>query len=103
VTTVLSRRVQGIRTFGRAREHVLGAYQRMVAGSTAALATRGSDPAQATAQAHGLVYGLVQRQASMMAFVDDFWLLGAVFLCLIPLMFLMKKTRPHKSTDVATH
>ena len=104
VTTVLSRRVQVHQNILAGHVNTFsGAYQRMVAGSTAALATRGSDPAQATAQAHGLVYGLVQRQASMMAFVDDFWLLGAVFLCLIPLMFLMKKTRPHKSTDVAAH
>jgi DHA2 family multidrug resistance protein len=104
VATVLSRRMQVHQNILSGHVNTLsGAYQRMTAGTAAALVVRGSDPAQASAQAHGLVYGLVQRQASMMAFVDDFWLLGAVFLCLIPLMFMMKKTRPHKSTDVAAH
>jgi len=58
---------------------------------------QGSDPAQAATQAHGLLYGLVQRQAAMQAFLDCFWLMGAIFLCIIPLMFLMKKARPHVS------
>jgi hypothetical protein len=44
-----------------------------------------------------LLYGLVQRQAAMQAFLDCFWLMGAIFLCIIPLMFLMKKARPHVS------
>jgi hypothetical protein len=52
---------------------------------------------QAANQAHGLLYRLVQRQAAMQAFLDCFWLMGAVFLCIIPLMFLMKKARPHVS------
>jgi hypothetical protein len=47
-------------------------------------------------QAYGVSYGLVQRHAAMLAFVDDFWLMGILFLTLIPLMFLMKKTVPHK-------
>jgi len=31
----------------------------------------------------------------MLAFVDAFWLLGLTFLALMPLMFLMKKAKPH--------
>jgi hypothetical protein len=49
-----------------------------------------------------LLYGLIQRQATMLAFVDTFWLLGLTFLALIPLMFLMKKATPHKG-PLATH
>jgi hypothetical protein len=33
----------------------------------------------------------------MLAFVDDFWLMGVTFLVLIPLMFLMKKSHPHQA------
>jgi DHA2 family multidrug resistance protein len=102
VTTGLSRRVQVHQNILAGHVNPFsGAYQQMMSGATAALTTRGSDPVQAAAQAHGLVYGLLQRQAAMMAFVDDFWILGAVFMCLVPLMFLMKKTRPHKTAEIA--
>ena len=55
----------------------------------------------AQAQANGLAYGLLQRHATMLAFVDDFWLMGLTFLILIPLMFLMKKSRPHGGPPMA--
>jgi hypothetical protein len=34
---------------------------------------------------------MLQRQVTMLAFIDDFWLMGVAVLALIPLMFLMKK------------
>ena len=58
--------------------------------------TRGADPAQAAAQAHGLIYNMVQQQAAMLSFNEVFWVLGVAFLAVIPLMFLMKKTGPVK-------
>jgi len=64
---------------------------------------QGSDPPQAATQAQGLLYGMIQRQAAMQAFLDCFWLMGAIFLCIIPLMFLMKKARPQKGPAVAAH
>jgi hypothetical protein len=30
----------------------------------------------------------------MLAYIDNFWLLGVVILCLIPAVFLMKKSKP---------
>jgi DHA2 family multidrug resistance protein len=59
------------------------------------MVTAGSSLPDAQARALGLAYGLLQRHAGMLAFVDDFWLMGLTFLSLIPLMFLMKKSRPH--------
>jgi DHA2 family multidrug resistance protein len=70
------------------------AYRSMVAGTSAQLMAQGSSAAQALAQAHGMLYGIVQRQSAMLAFVDNFWLLGIIFLAVIPLMLLMKKSRP---------
>ncbi len=58
--------------------------------------TKGMSLTAATAQAQGMIYGMVQRQASMLAFVDNFRLLGAAMLIIIPLLFLMKKTAPKK-------
>jgi DHA2 family multidrug resistance protein len=73
------------------------AYQSMVNGARQLLYGAGSSSVDALAQAHGLVYGLLQRHAAMLAFVDDFWLMGLTFLSLIPLMFLMKKSGTHQA------
>jgi DHA2 family multidrug resistance protein len=41
-----------------------------------------------------LVQATVQRQAAMLAYIDDFRLLGVAILLMIPLVFLIKKGRP---------
>jgi DHA2 family multidrug resistance protein len=46
-----------------------------------------------------MLYGQMQRQASMLSFVDNFWLMGVICLAVIPLMFVMKKIRPQKGKD----
>ncbi len=42
-------------------------------------------------QALGALYQEVQRQAQMLAFCDDYWFFTLVFLCLLPLVFLMRQ------------
>ena len=37
------------------------------------------------------MYGTVQRQSSMLAFADAFWVMAVLFLAIMPLMFLMKR------------
>jgi len=78
------------------------AYRALVDGSSHRLLAQGSSAAQASSQAHGILYGLVQRQSAMLAFVDNYWLLGLIFLSVIPLMLLMKKSRP-QAGDVPVH
>ena len=63
------------------------------------LQTKGSDAVCAARQASAILYGELQRQAAMLAFIDVFWLLGIVCLGMIPLMFLIKKTPPHYEGD----
>jgi DHA2 family multidrug resistance protein len=94
VTTMLQRRAQ----FHQAHltEHVntfSAAFYNMVNGSQARLIAAGSTAAHASAQAYGRVYGLVQRQAAMLAFVDNFKMLGVVFLAVIPVLLLMRKPK----------
>jgi DHA2 family multidrug resistance protein len=36
----------------------------------------------------------VIRQATMLAYIDNFWLLGVVIACLIPCVFLIRKPKP---------
>jgi len=40
------------------------------------------------------VYGLVQRQALMMAVTDTFFVLSLIFVAMVPLALLIKRTGP---------
>ena len=88
------------------QEHfnVLGAHVSVYSGSTrttfegmrAAFIARGADVATATERAYAALFGMVQKQAAMMAFIDGFMVLAVVFLLMTPLVFLMKKPRHHE-------
>ncbi|MCX5682708.1 MAG: DHA2 family efflux MFS transporter permease subunit [Planctomycetota bacterium] len=69
-------------------------YLALLDGAGQQLVQQGSDAAQAAQQAQGVAYGLVQQQAGMLAFIDNFWILGVVFLALIPLALLLKSPKP---------
>ena len=43
---------------------------------------------------YALIQAAVGRQASMLAYVDCFWLLGVAILLMVPMVFLMKKPKP---------
>jgi DHA2 family multidrug resistance protein len=93
VTTMLSRRTQ----FHQSRlvEHLTPydfAYRQSLAGAAQVLSQHGTSPPDAAAAAHGLLYGSMLRQSGMLAFSDTFWLMGMLFLLVIPMMFLVKKT-----------
>jgi DHA2 family multidrug resistance protein len=78
-------------------------YRAMLAGTAQNLIAHGSSVAQAAEQAKAILYGLIQRQAAMLAYVDDFRVLGGVSLAIVPFMFLMKKMRPSKPVSSAMH
>jgi DHA2 family multidrug resistance protein len=61
----------------------------------------GSDPVTATSRAYAAINGMVHRQATMVAFVEIFTLLGIIFVALVPLVFIMK--RPRGKAPVAAH
>jgi MFS transporter, DHA2 family, multidrug resistance protein len=94
VTTMLDRRAQFhmSRLTERANE-LSAAYHNMLNGLQLKLVAAGSTAAHANAQAHAMVYSTIQRQAAMLAFVDDFKMLGIVFLAVIPILLLMRKPR----------
>jgi DHA2 family multidrug resistance protein len=77
------------------------AYQAIINGSARVLFVAGSNSTDAQAQAHGMAYGILQRHAAMLAFSDVFWIMGLMFLTLVPLMFMMKKSRPHGGPPMA--
>jgi DHA2 family multidrug resistance protein len=78
-------------------------YRSMLSGAAQNFIAHGSSIAQAAAQAQALLYGMIERQATMLAYVDDFRVLAWVSLAIVPFMFLMKKMRPHKAGSAAMH
>jgi MFS transporter, DHA2 family, multidrug resistance protein len=94
VTTMLDRRAQFhmARLTERANE-LSAAYHNTLNGIQLKLISAGSTAANAGAQAHGMIYGTIQRQAAMLAFLDNFKLLGIIFLVVIPILVLMRKPR----------
>ncbi len=66
------------------------------------LESRGSDPVTATRQSYGVLFGMVERHAAILSFLDVFRLLGAIFLLVLPLVLLMKKP-PGRAGGIAAH
>ena len=94
VTTMLDRRAQFHMTRLTERANELSAaYHNMLNGIQLKLVSSGSTAAHAGAQAHAMVYGTIQRQAVMLAFLDDFKMLGIVFFAVIPVLLLMRKPK----------
>jgi DHA2 family multidrug resistance protein len=93
ITTILARRAQFHQSVlvshltpydGNYREALRRTAQVFVAG--------GSSGADAVHQAQGALYGTLLKQSNMLAFSDAFWIMGCLFLVIVPLMFLIKKT-----------
>jgi DHA2 family multidrug resistance protein len=91
VTTMLARRAQY-------HQNVLVShmtpydppYQEALTRTAAAIQSAGSSPPDAAMQAQGVMYGTLLRQANMLAFSDVFWIMGMLFLAIIPLMLLLR-------------
>jgi DHA2 family multidrug resistance protein len=60
---------------------------------------RGADAATATRRAYDALFGMVRQQAAMLSFNQVFWLMGMLFLLMMPLVFLMR--RPARRGQVA--
>ena len=52
---------------------------------------RGLDPSTAGRRAGGHIYLLLQQQASLLSYADSFYLMGMLFLAVIPVVFLLRK------------
>jgi len=63
----------------------------------------GSGPALADQRAYGALFGVVERQAAMRAFVDLFQLITVVFLLMIPLTLIMRKPKSGGGPGPAAH
>ncbi len=95
VTTMLERRSQFHQN--QLVDHVnygSGRLHAMINAMTHLFVSRGSSSYEATHQAYGMVSNLVNQQATMLAYIDNFKMLGVAVLAMIPFVFLMKKVKP---------
>jgi DHA2 family multidrug resistance protein len=94
VTTALSRRMQF-------HQHRLSSditassptFLQALAAAKMQFMQQGADAVTATQRAYAAIYGMVQQQAALLSFVEEFWLLAVIFLLMIPALWLMRKPR----------
>jgi DHA2 family multidrug resistance protein len=87
-------------------EHVsLGSptAQQMLQSLKANFMSQGSSATMATQQAYESVWGMVQRQAAMLAYNDTFLFLAVIFVAMIPLLFLLRKPKAVKPGEAMMH
>jgi len=102
VTTMLDRRAQ--KHMSDLMGHLTGAnlqFQATLRGLTQQFVSHGASLVDAQRQAYAMVQNNVQRQATMLAYLDNFHILAYVILAMIPTVFLMKKAR--SSGGMAVH
>jgi DHA2 family multidrug resistance protein len=64
--------------------------------------THGAGSATAARQSYGALFGMIERQATMLSYIDVFQLLALIFVLMVPLVMLMK--RPGRGAKaVAAH
>jgi DHA2 family multidrug resistance protein len=105
MTTFLARRTQfhqsrlvGTITPGNLKAHA------MIAGIQGWFHSHGIDAVAAHRKALAGIYGMVQAQAAMLSFVEAFWVMGVIFLGMLPFLLLLKysrRTSAHESSSSA--
>ncbi len=104
VTTIYARAIRtNTDILGRDVTPYSPAVSSMLSGLKSAMISGGSDMYTAGQQAYGAVFGIMQREAAMLAFVKSFRLLGGLFFLMIPLILLMRKPRHHGGGGAAMH
>jgi MFS transporter, DHA2 family, multidrug resistance protein len=95
VTTMLDRRTQlHLTNLASNLSRTNPALQAMIQGVANTMRAHGASAAQASDRAYAMIQGTVQQQATMLAYVDCFWFLGVAILVMVPMVFLIKKSKP---------
>jgi DHA2 family multidrug resistance protein len=79
------------------------AYENLVNGLIQTLKKQGVGTPQATRQAYGLVSGMIERQATTLAYVEVISVLAVIVLCLVPFLLIMRRRKPAPGEQVAMH
>ncbi len=93
VTTLLDRRSQfHLNQLSGHLSAANPALQQRLKGLGAMLQSHGGPPGPPAAWA--IIQASFQRQATMLAYIDCFWFLGVAIVAMVPMVFLMKKSKP---------
>jgi MFS transporter, DHA2 family, multidrug resistance protein len=95
VTTMLDRRTQvHLTNLASNLSRTNPALRSMIQGASSAMQAHGASPADATRRAYALIQGTVGLQATMLSYMDCFYFLGWAILLMVPMVFLIKKSKP---------
>ena len=94
VTTIVARNTQShtndlthnVNTYSTATRQMFEAVR-------AGFIAKGSDAVTATNRAYEAIWGMLQQQAAMLSYRDAFFILGLLFLMMLPLLALMRKPK----------
>ena len=102
-SSMLARHQQAnINVFGANVDAYSAATRQAFEAARAGFLAQGADMTTATQRAYAALFGMVNQQAAMMAFVTLFRLLGLIFIVLVPAILLMKRPRS-RGGPVAAH
>jgi DHA2 family multidrug resistance protein len=65
--------------------------QEMIAGMQAWFHSHGIDAVSAQRKALAAAYEMVQAHASMLSFIEAFWVMGIIFLAMLPFLLLLRR------------
>ena len=57
----------------------------------------------ATRQAYGMVSGMIDQQATTLAYVEVISILAVIVLCLVPFLLIMKRNKPAVGEQTIIH
>jgi DHA2 family multidrug resistance protein len=66
---------------------------RMLQGLQRWFHAKGNDNYTASRKALGALYGMVQRHATMLSFVEAFWIMAILFVAMLPLLLLLRRRK----------
>jgi DHA2 family multidrug resistance protein len=94
VTTLIARRTQVHQNY---LAHNLYQYnprlQALLSQMTQRFGSRSGD-AHGLLQSYRAVYATVEQQATVLAYIDTFWISGFLCLCAVGLLFIARKAKP---------
>jgi MFS transporter, DHA2 family, multidrug resistance protein len=78
-------------------------FQQLLNGLKATFLAQGYDGFTATQKALARAYQMVEAQANALSFVNSFWIMSLIVLCLTPLPFIMRRPRPGQARPETAH
>ncbi len=76
--------------------------QQVLAGLKSWFRTHGEDPYTAGQKALGALNGMLQKQASMLSFVEAFWIMAVMFLAMPAFLFFLRRPDHQVKKEVGT-